>query len=307
MICERLNRHGPFACAALSADGDGVDCWTDLTTAAPLRARELHLTVHMTGTHWTSAPTINMATSAEQQRWATNQVATIDRTFTTAVTLLFTTAKHYITDGAYSALYGCAGPFLAALQNPGGRSSVRCLQFNFEGLPLPWGDAPRAPPPDFRAHGADTLWFVWPSMLRPTKRIEPNGFGDFLDALGNGTVHVRIENDPDQTYTRTQLRRSRHRRTSGAGAPSGGEGPAQFWTNVHAAAEPLPPPSHAAHWDVAIMADAMRHLWPEDFRFATVRADAPPTAPDAALLLRPSRRWVRHPRDGPIPSCRPRR
>ena len=231
LICEQLNKHGPFSCVALAANKFSCDHWLELTTEIPLRARELHFTIRMTGYHWKFRQTINDELNDDQKKWAKNVVATIDRTFTSAVSVLFTT-KEQINS---SALYGCVRPFLAAFQNPNGRSTVRCLQFNFEGLPLPWADPPRrttTPPLNLRAHGADTLWFIWPSEPSTTTPIESNGFCDFLDALGNVAIHFKIEKDPDPQYTRLQLHRQRCKRKQGETAPPMDSGPATFWAKI---------------------------------------------------------------------------
>ena len=194
--------------AVAAAIGEPIDNWSGLTVAAPLRARDLHLTVRRTHLN-VLAP------------WAPPLVSLIDRTVTDAVTLLFTTVQ--TETERCSALYECAQPVLRALRDAGGLS-LRCLQFNFAGLPLPWGDPPH-PQLDLSGHGADTLWFVWPSTPVPTKRVDPHGFCDFLDALGGANVHVHIENDPDRAYTQAQLGRPECKRkrapTASAVRPDG--------------------------------------------------------------------------------------
>ena len=75
---------------------------------------------------------------------------------------------------------------------------------------------------DLREHGADAVWFVWRSFPPPAKRQSPNGFCDFLDALGDATVRVRIANDPDPHYTRAQLEQPacKRKRADAATIPS---------------------------------------------------------------------------------------
>ena len=255
LLCERLNKLGPFPCMALSADTDGAQSWVELTTSVPIRTRELHLTVNLTGSHWKVGQSINEPLTAEQQELARNLVSPIDRAFTTSVNLFFIPIYQWGAHRLYSALYGCARPFLHAFQtdrNMRPRSTVRCLQFNFKNLPLPWSDPPRTttdPPLDLRAHGAETIWFVWSTTPAKTKKLEPNGFCEFLDALGSATVHLRITNDPDKAYTRTQLERQRCKPKIRP-TPSGDNGPHQFWTTIRATPRPpetFLPPSHPEH------------------------------------------------------------